>query len=150
VDLRGHEVRNEADVATLGQVYRDPRFETFRIIYVKGGSVVATEGISSRLPSSVAAFMANRWADQYYQKVSDRYGPSRSEWPDRLRERYIQLVYEGESRSLLDMRRILTDRLAAISSLFRRGVGGGLMTSSTDYLFSEEAVRLRTFRLNRA
>jgi hypothetical protein len=35
VDLRGAEAKDARDVAALAQVFRDPRFETFRYIYVK-------------------------------------------------------------------------------------------------------------------
>jgi hypothetical protein len=104
VDLRGHQVRDEADIATIGQVYRDPRFETFRIIYVNGDNVVATEGISSRLPDSTAAFVTNRFALRYYNQASKKYGPNRMDWPSAARDRYHQLIREGEGRALNDMR----------------------------------------------
>lgn len=50
IDLRGRVVTNAEDVAALAQVYRNPKFETFRIIYTKGNEIVGHEGISSRLP----------------------------------------------------------------------------------------------------
>jgi hypothetical protein len=56
INLRGMLARTHLDVAQLAQVYRDPRFETFRIIYTKGDEIVAHEGLTSRLPGSASAF----------------------------------------------------------------------------------------------
>lgn len=56
VNLIGKEVRTSDDVAALAQVYRDPRWETLRYIFVKDGKVVFVTGVSSRLPSSTAAY----------------------------------------------------------------------------------------------
>ncbi|MDD5006620.1 MAG: JAB domain-containing protein, partial [Candidatus Omnitrophica bacterium] len=39
-------------LAALSQIYRDPRFETFRIIYTKGDKIVGHTGITLRLPGS--------------------------------------------------------------------------------------------------
>ena len=58
IDLRGQTVETPAELAELAQVYRDPRFETFRIFYVDdAGAILAHEGITSRLPGSAAAFL---------------------------------------------------------------------------------------------
>lgn len=51
--LTGQRIEAPADLAALAQVYRDPRFETFRAIYVKDGKVVGEAGYSSRLPAVV-------------------------------------------------------------------------------------------------
>lgn len=51
--LIGQVANSPADLAALAQVYRDPRFETFRAIFVKDGKIVAENGYSSRLPASV-------------------------------------------------------------------------------------------------
>jgi hypothetical protein len=58
VSLVGHTVNSREDVATLAQVYRDPRFETFRLFFVdQAGKIVSQVGLSSRLPSSSAVFV---------------------------------------------------------------------------------------------
>lgn len=59
IDLRGQSARNFHEIAVLAEVYRNPRFETLRYIYVKGGKVVAHEGVTSRLPGSSAIFVKN-------------------------------------------------------------------------------------------
>lgn len=49
--LIDQKVSSPGDLAALAQVYRDPRFETFRMFYVKGDQIVHQTGITSRLPS---------------------------------------------------------------------------------------------------
>ncbi|TXI72887.1 MAG: PLxRFG domain-containing protein, partial [Dokdonella sp.] len=51
--LLGQAVSSPADLATLAQVYRDPRFETFRAFFVKNGRIIGENGYSSRLPAVV-------------------------------------------------------------------------------------------------
>jgi hypothetical protein len=39
-------------LAALSQIYRDPRFETFRAVYTKGNKIVGHTGVTLRLPGS--------------------------------------------------------------------------------------------------
>ena len=74
--LIGQKVSGPGDLATLAQVYRDPRLETFRCFYMKGDEVVGECAYSSRLPGAVQlpnafsdnvkADMARFGADGYY------------------------------------------------------------------------------------
>ncbi|THF64255.1 PLxRFG domain-containing protein [Pseudothauera rhizosphaerae] len=52
--LTGLRIDSPADLASLAQVYRDPRFETFRAFYVKDGRIVGETGLTSRMPAAVA------------------------------------------------------------------------------------------------
>lgn len=53
--LIGRRAQSAVDIGVLAQVYRDPRVETFRIIYVnRRGVILGEEAISSRLPGSSA------------------------------------------------------------------------------------------------
>ena len=53
--LVGRIARSPGDLAALAQVYRDPRFETFRIFYTnKKGKILLEKTMTTRLPSSVA------------------------------------------------------------------------------------------------
>jgi len=70
IDLRGKVVRTPEDLAVLAQVYRNPRFETLRIFYVKDNIIVAHEGITSRMPHFSAAFTKRPQYDLY--KMRDR------------------------------------------------------------------------------
>lgn len=76
--LVGAKVAGNADLAAVAQVYRDPRFETFRIVMVKDGRVVGERAITSRLPAAatfgdtdamiadIKDSMAASGADGYY------------------------------------------------------------------------------------
>lgn len=64
IDLRGHQVNSVEDLATLARVYRDKRLETFRIFYTQNGKIIAHEGISSRLPDTVAVFTPGKTAQE--------------------------------------------------------------------------------------
>lgn len=52
--LTGQHVQNPGDLAALAQVYRDPRFETLRAVFVDAtGKVVGESGYTSRMPGAV-------------------------------------------------------------------------------------------------
>jgi hypothetical protein len=53
--LVGQVAKTPADLAVLAQVYRDPRFETFRVFYTdRDGKIVGEAGYTSRLAASVS------------------------------------------------------------------------------------------------
>lgn len=53
VSLLGQEVKNGQDLASIAQVYRDPRYETLRAIYVKDGIIVGHNAYSNKMPDVV-------------------------------------------------------------------------------------------------
>ena len=53
----GQTIRTPDDLAAAGQAFRDPRFETARYFFTKGGQVVYEAGYSSRLPGATTAFV---------------------------------------------------------------------------------------------
>ena len=60
VNLVGKVASTPIELATLAQVYRDPRFETFRVVFTDdAGLVVSQVGMTSRLPGSTAAVVGN-------------------------------------------------------------------------------------------
>jgi N12 class adenine-specific DNA methylase len=62
--LVGQVVRSAEDLATLAQVYRDPRFETFRVFFTDDkGKVVAQAGLTSRLPGSTPVIVGKSVMD---------------------------------------------------------------------------------------
>lgn len=70
VTLVGQRVESAEDLATLAQVYRDPRFETFRLVFVNdAGRVVSQLGLTSRLPTSTQAVIGDD-VDAYMKEVS--------------------------------------------------------------------------------
>jgi len=68
-DLIGQRIEGHKDLATLAQVLRDPRFETFRVFFTKTGQVVGHTGITSRMPGEVG-FSDNSKADVYYADIA--------------------------------------------------------------------------------
>jgi hypothetical protein len=70
VRLIGQKVSSAQDLAILAQVYRDPRFETFRVVFVNdGGGVVSQVGLTSRLPASTPVIMGTD-VDAYLGEIS--------------------------------------------------------------------------------
>jgi len=52
--LIGQKVESSHDLALISQVLRDPRFETFRVFFVKAGKIVGERAYTSRLPAAVS------------------------------------------------------------------------------------------------
>lgn len=50
IDLVGTRIKDEYDLADILQIYRNPNFETFRIIYMKENQIVGVSGITCCLP----------------------------------------------------------------------------------------------------
>lgn len=71
IDLSGKIVRDAQDVAELSQIFRNPQYETARIIYVKGDTIVGQEAVSSHLPNSSAIFTDKNRSKAFY-KIEDR------------------------------------------------------------------------------
>lgn len=76
VSLVGHTLTSREDLATLAQVYRDPRFETFRLFFTnQEGKIVSQVGLSSRLPTSSAIIIGTD-AKQYLTDLARAAGKS--------------------------------------------------------------------------
>lgn len=54
INLVGQSVKTPKDLAALAQVYRDPRFETFRVFYTQKNQIVGECAYSCRAPGIVA------------------------------------------------------------------------------------------------
>jgi len=70
VDLRNIEIKSREDLANICQVFRDPRFETFRVIYTRDNNIVGYESITSRLPNAVYIFK-DRYKDKRLNQFRD-------------------------------------------------------------------------------
>ena len=70
IDLRGQDAPTPEDLAVLARVYRDPRYETVRIIYFKGDTIVDPGGVTSRMPEQAPLTM-NAVAGPGVSTVSD-------------------------------------------------------------------------------
>jgi hypothetical protein len=136
IDLRGQTVTSAEDVARLAQIYRDPRFETFRIFYVKGDRIVAHEGLSSRLPGS-ASTIAGPDVARSFHEYRDRM--------ERLGADGYYLVHNHPSGNPSPS---LDDMFA--TAAFRRklsGFKGHIVINSGKYAVINAANEARTFHL---
>lgn len=65
-DLNGRKVSNVQEVADIAQVFRNPNYETFRILYTKGDTIVGQEAVSSRIPGQTNIFKDNNRIKGFY------------------------------------------------------------------------------------
>ena len=76
INLNHIQINNRENLAELGQIFRDVRYETFRIIYVNKNRIVGHEAVTSKIPNNTVCFTgtrdgANR-AKQCFYKMKDR------------------------------------------------------------------------------
>lgn len=81
VDLTGRYVSGTAELASLAQIYRDPRFETFRVVWVKDTKIVATEGISARNPDSASPYVQSKETLRFVRQTEKKFGKDMARWP---------------------------------------------------------------------
>lgn len=107
VSLVGRRIQSPAELAQLAQVYRDPRFETMRVFFLRGDEIVHHSGLTSRLPGGVnfrfeggelslvthiREQMAAHGADGYYLLHNH---PSGSARPSGADMRFTRLIAES-------------------------------------------------------
>ena len=56
IDLRDIKINSREDLVKVCQMFRNPKYETFRIIYMRDNNIVNYETITSRLPNSCDIF----------------------------------------------------------------------------------------------
>ena len=56
LDLRDIKIESRNDLLKTCQVFRNPKFETFRIIYMRNNKIINYESITSKLPNSCNVF----------------------------------------------------------------------------------------------
>ena len=56
VDLRDIRIESRNDLLKTCQVFKNPKFETFRIIYMRNNKIINYESITSKLPNSCNVF----------------------------------------------------------------------------------------------
>ena len=71
IDLDNVKIRGQTDLASVCDAFRNPCYETFRIIYMKENKIVAHEAFTSRIPNTV--FIAEKIPSvKFYEKVKNR------------------------------------------------------------------------------
>lgn len=71
VDLNARKVSNVQEVADIAQIFRNPNYETFRLLYTQGNTIVGQEAISSRIPGRTNIFKDNNRIKGFYN-IKDR------------------------------------------------------------------------------
>lgn len=67
--LVGRTASNPRELAEIAQVYRDPRFETFRVFYTKGNTIVHATGVSSRSIAEAPLMPDDMNSAEFYASV---------------------------------------------------------------------------------
>lgn len=56
ININHIQIESREKLAEVGQIFRDPRYETFRMIYMKDNKIVGQEAISSKVPNYTKIF----------------------------------------------------------------------------------------------
>lgn len=102
--LIGQTIESPKDLAALAQVYRDPRFETFRAFFVdKDGKIILEQAASTRMPASVSfsddlymelnRSLENSGADKFYIMHNHPSGVPTPSEPDIAMTEYMGKVF---------------------------------------------------------
>lgn len=89
--LLGERITSARDVAVLSQIYRDPRFETLRVYYLKGDQVVHETAVTSR-HAGTTAFLPDKGA-----QTVDRFAADVRAQMDRLGATSFYLIHNHPS-----------------------------------------------------
>ena len=72
INLSGKTIDNAAEMADVAQIFRNPKYETFRVIYMKGNTIVGQEAVSSKIPSETKVFTKNDTQAKGIYKIKNR------------------------------------------------------------------------------
>lgn len=64
--LVGRTASTPAELAELAQIYRNPRYETFRVFFMKGDEIVHSTGVSARMPGYAPMVPEGMGQDEYF------------------------------------------------------------------------------------
>lgn len=56
IDLSESKITKKNDLVNICNIFRDPRYETFRIFYMKNNKIIGQEAITSKIPNAVIVF----------------------------------------------------------------------------------------------
>ena len=60
VDLNESVIKGKQDLVNICNIFRDPRYETFRIFYMKDNKIVGQEYLTSKIPNAVVVFQGKK------------------------------------------------------------------------------------------
>ena len=60
IDLSESIFKKKNDLVNVCNIFRDPRYETFRIFYMKKDKIIGQEAITSKIPNAVVVFFVGK------------------------------------------------------------------------------------------
>lgn len=60
IDLSESKITKKNDLVNICNIFRDPRYETFRIFYMKNNKIIGQEAITSKIPNAVIVFSRSK------------------------------------------------------------------------------------------
>lgn len=76
IDLSKVKIQGEKDLIETCNIFRDSRYETFRVFYMKDNMIVGQETITSKIPNAVILFSKNKYSEcnpiRTYEKMKNR------------------------------------------------------------------------------
>lgn len=76
IDLSKVKIQKENDLIETCNIFRDSRYETFRVFYMKNNIIVGQEIVTSKIPNAVILFSSDRSSENYpiriYEKMKNR------------------------------------------------------------------------------
>lgn len=60
ININHIQVESKEKIAEIAQIFRDKRYETFRIIYMNDNLIVGTEILSTKIPLYMEKFISNK------------------------------------------------------------------------------------------
>lgn len=76
IDLSKSKIQNTKDLVNVCDIFRNPRYETFRVLYIKDNKIVGQEAITSKIPDAVILFLNGKKFGanpiKTYEKMNNR------------------------------------------------------------------------------
>ena len=73
IDLSNSSIQNKNDLVDVCNIFRDPRYETFRIFYMRDNKIVGQEAMTSKIPDGVFIFNEKTGDPiRSYEKMTNR------------------------------------------------------------------------------
>ena len=141
VDLRNIKIESRDDLLKTCQVFRNPKFETFRIIYMRDNTIINYESITSKLPNSCDVFRV-KTKNTYLKNIKGFEDINRRMYRLGANGYYLQHNHpSGNAKaSIEDM--ILTDRV----SKNVKGFKGHIIVDHGTYSWIEKDIEKHTLK----
>lgn len=76
IDLSKIKINGKKGLIETCNIFRDPRYETFRVFYMKNNAIVGQETITSKIPDAVKLFSKDKYSEvnpvRTYEKMKNR------------------------------------------------------------------------------